>query len=74
MVRRALAEGYDVCVGLTPAAARWLADAHSTLEDLTGRPVRSTYKKPGEPDVWPPADVILFAAFSEIASIVSGQP
>ncbi|MBL1091146.1 MULTISPECIES: flavoprotein [Streptomyces] len=61
MVRRALAEGYDVCVGLTPTAARWLADDRAALEELTGRPVRSTYKNPGEPDVWPPADVILFA-------------
>lgn len=61
VVRRAHAEGYEVCVGLTPTAARWLADDIPELLALTGRPVRSTYKHPGEPDVWPPADVILFA-------------
>lgn len=53
--------GWDVCLGLTPTAAEWLRDQVGELERLTGRPVRSEYKRPGEPDVWPPADVILFA-------------
>lgn len=48
-------------MGLTPTAADWLADQVPHLEDVTGRPVRSQYKRPGEPDVWPKADVILFA-------------
>lgn len=61
LVRRAQSEGYEVCVGLTPAAARWLAGEVPGLEDVTGRPVRSAYKLPGEPDVWPAADVVLFA-------------
>ncbi|MFT2014572.1 flavoprotein [Streptomyces sp. 796.1] len=61
VVRRAQADGWDVCVGLTPAAADWLADQVPELEELTGRPVRSRYRRPGEPDVWPRADVILFA-------------
>lgn len=61
VVRRAQAEGYEVCVGLTPTAAVWLAGEIPELEELTGRPVRSAYKNPGEPDVWPPAGVILFA-------------
>ncbi|MGA5635096.1 flavoprotein [Streptomyces lydicamycinicus] len=60
-VQRAQTEGYEVCVGLTPTAARWLTDDISALEDLTGRPVRSEYKNPGEPDAWPPAAAILFA-------------
>ncbi|MFE9722563.1 flavoprotein [Streptomyces sp. NPDC005794] len=53
--------GWDVCLGLTPTAARWLEAELPALEDLTGHPVRSEYKMPGEPDVWPKADVILFA-------------
>ncbi|RCH70414.1 flavoprotein [Streptomyces sp. SDr-06] len=55
------ARGWDVCLGLTPTAASWLEESLSGLATLTGHPVRSEYKRPGEPDVWPPADVILFA-------------
>ncbi|MFH9069510.1 flavoprotein [Streptomyces alboflavus] len=58
-------DGWNVCVGLTPTAARWVADGLDDgldgLEALTGHPVRSEYKLPGRPDVWPPADAILFA-------------
>ncbi|WP_299530572.1 flavoprotein [uncultured Streptomyces sp.] len=61
VVEEAQSQGWDVCVGLTPTAARWLEPRLPALESLTGRPVRSTYKMPGEPDVWPPADVILVA-------------
>jgi hypothetical protein len=53
--------GFDVCLGLTPTAARWLASQKTELERLTGHPVRSEYKLPGEPDVWPKADVIAVA-------------
>ncbi|MEV7492126.1 flavoprotein [Streptomyces anulatus] len=53
--------GWGVCLGLTPAAARWLERDLPALEELTCHPVRSEYKAPGEPDVWPKADVILFA-------------
>ncbi|MEU0355012.1 flavoprotein [Streptomyces cyaneofuscatus] len=53
--------GWDVCLGLTPTAARWLEADLPALEELTGHPVRSEYKAPGEPDVWPAADVILVA-------------
>ncbi|MCT9092814.1 flavoprotein [Streptomyces sp. ASQP_92] len=56
--------GWDVCLGLTPTAASWLEESLSGLATLTGHPVRSQYKRPGEPDVWPPADVILFAPAS----------
>ncbi len=61
VVEAAQRAGWDVCVGLTPTAARWLAGSLSGLEELTGHPVRSEYKTPGEPDVWPPADTILLA-------------
>ncbi|MEV7090302.1 flavoprotein [Streptomyces sp. NPDC093085] len=53
--------GWNVCLGLTPTAARWLEPRRAELERLTGSPVRSEYKLPGEPDVWPKADVILLA-------------
>ncbi|MGX2997063.1 flavoprotein [Streptomyces sp. JNUCC 64] len=56
------ARGWDVCLGLTPAAADWLGDDRTgELAALTGHPVRSAYKRPGAPDVWPRADAILFA-------------
>lgn len=61
VVKEAQARGWDVCLGLTPTAARWLAPQLPALEEATGYPVRSTYKMPGDPDVWPPADVILVA-------------
>lgn len=61
VIRDAQARGWDVCLGLTPTAARWLGDRLPELGQLTGHPVRSEYKTPGEPDVWPKADVILVA-------------
>ncbi|MER5678710.1 flavoprotein [Streptomyces sp. NPDC002238] len=61
VIGQAQARGWDVCLGLTPSAAGWLESDLPALEELTGRPVRSEYKRPGEPDAWPPADVILFA-------------
>ncbi|MER5256023.1 MULTISPECIES: flavoprotein [unclassified Streptomyces] len=61
VIERAQAEGWDVCLGLTPTAARWLDESLDDLAVLTGHPVRSEYKRPDEPDVWPKADVILFA-------------
>jgi hypothetical protein len=60
-IRTAQAERWDVCLGLTPTAARWLEGQILELEELTGHPVRSQYKMPGEPDVWPKADVIVVA-------------
>ncbi|MCI3273430.1 flavoprotein [Streptomyces cylindrosporus] len=60
-VEEAQHQGWDVCLGLTPTAARWLAPQQAALERLTGHPVRSEYKMPHEPDVWPKADVIAVA-------------
>lgn len=60
-IAEAQARGFDVCLGLTPTANGWLGDQLPELERLTGHPVRSEYKRPGEPDVWPKADVIVFA-------------
>lgn len=50
--------GYDTCLILTPTAAALLDD---DLPELTGHPVRSTYKKPGASDVLPDADAFLIA-------------
>ncbi len=61
VIRQAQAAGWDVCLGLTPTAARWLDDELPALADLTGHPVRSQYKMPKDPDVWPPADVAVVA-------------
>jgi hypothetical protein len=60
-VQEAQARGWDVCLGLTPTAAAWLAPQVTELEQLTRHPVRSTYKVPGSRDVWPKADVIALA-------------
>jgi phosphopantothenoylcysteine synthetase/decarboxylase len=57
-IQNAQQRGFDVCLGLTPTAAGWLEPQRNDLEQLTGYPVRSEYKLPGEPDVWPKADVI----------------
>jgi hypothetical protein len=61
VIEQAQAAGWDVCLGLTPTAARWLESELPTLEQLTGHPVRSQYKLPPQPDVWPPADVAVLA-------------
>jgi hypothetical protein len=61
VIEDAQRHGFDVCLGLTPTANRWLGSQLQELERLTGHPVRSEYKLPGEPDVWPKADVILVA-------------
>ncbi|WP_327169108.1 flavoprotein [Streptomyces subrutilus] len=61
VVEEAQRRGWDVCLGLTPTAADWLEDSLDGLAALTGHPVRSRYKRPGGPDVWPPADAVLVA-------------
>ncbi|MEU9199032.1 flavoprotein [Streptomyces sp. NPDC048332] len=61
VIEAAQGRGYDVCLGLTPSAARWLDPQLAELEQLTGHPVRSAYRAPGAGDVWPRADVALFA-------------
>lgn len=61
LVGDAQARGWDVCLILTPTAANWLADDLADLAAQTGHPVRTSYKRPGEPDVLPPADAIVAA-------------
>ncbi|MFF6904243.1 flavoprotein [Streptomyces hydrogenans] len=61
VIEEAQADGWDVCLGLTPTAARWLHESLDGLAALTGRPVRWDYRSPGQPDVWPKPDAILVA-------------
>ncbi|MFG2296268.1 flavoprotein [Streptomyces sp. NPDC048603] len=61
VIEDAQSRGWDVCLGLTPTAAHWLAGGLDGLAALTGHPVRWQYKFPGDPDVWPTADALLFA-------------
>ncbi|WP_037887890.1 flavoprotein [Streptomyces sp. NRRL S-87] len=70
----AQARGWDVCLGLTPAAAEWVAGSVDGLSALTGHPVRSRHRRPGEPDVWPEPDAILFApaTFNTVNALALG--
>jgi phosphopantothenoylcysteine synthetase/decarboxylase len=53
--------GWDVCLVLTPRAAKWMEGEIPALEKLTGHPVRSDYKMPDEDDVLPAASAMLAA-------------
>ena len=59
LVRRAQDDGWDVCVLTTPSGRKFVDVAD--LKQLTGHPVRSDYKNPGEPDVLPSPDAIVLA-------------
>ncbi|WP_435241935.1 flavoprotein [Streptomyces cucumeris] len=61
VIERAKSADWDVCLGLTPTAARWLDDELPALEELTGHPVCSQYRLPHEPEAWPPAEVAVLA-------------
>jgi phosphopantothenoylcysteine decarboxylase len=59
LVRLAQERDWDVCVLTTPSGRRFAEIP--VLERLTGHPVRSEYKNPGEPDVLPEADAVIVA-------------
>ncbi len=59
MTRVTQAQGWDVCVIVTPDGARFVDAA--LLAEQTGYPVRSQYKDPSAPDVLPPADAFAVA-------------
>jgi phosphopantothenoylcysteine synthetase/decarboxylase len=59
LVAMAQDDDWDVCLLVTPSAVRFI-DVPA-MEKLTGHPVRSQYKDPGEPDVLPDADAIVVA-------------
>jgi phosphopantothenoylcysteine synthetase/decarboxylase len=53
----AQAAGWDVHVILTPSACPFLDEAR--LESMSGHKVWSEFQRPGEPDIWPPADAVI---------------
>jgi hypothetical protein len=64
LITTAAQRDWDPCLILTPTAATWLADQVPEFAAQTGHPVRSSYKRPGEPDVLPPADAMAVAPAS----------
>jgi Flavoprotein len=58
-VRFAQDLGWDVCVIATPDGSKFV-DVRN-LAGLTGYPVRTSYKRPEEPDVLPPPDAFIVA-------------
>ncbi|MFD5562078.1 flavoprotein [Kitasatospora griseola] len=73
-VREARGRGWEVAVGLTPVARGWLEAQLPRLEEETGYPVKSAYRWPGQPDVLPVPDVVLFApaTFNSVNSLALG--
>lgn len=61
LIGSAIDRGWDACLFLTATADRWLAESRDELIELTGRPIRTDYKLPGQPDLFPPADAMLVA-------------
>ncbi|MDL4772587.1 flavoprotein [Actinomadura xylanilytica] len=59
LVEPAQADGWTVCVLTTPYGRRFVDVPR--LEKLTGFPVRSEYKQPGEPDALPMPDALVVA-------------
>jgi phosphopantothenoylcysteine synthetase/decarboxylase len=51
--------GWDTCVVVTPAARAFVDTAE--LEARSGHPVRFEWKRPGTPDILPPADAMVVA-------------
>ncbi|GAB3954957.1 flavoprotein [Streptomyces sparsus] len=60
-VRAAQADGWEVCLGLTPTAADWLGDRLPELAELTGHPVRHTQRRLGQVDDRPLPAVTVIA-------------
>ncbi|MFI6228527.1 flavoprotein [Micromonospora echinospora] len=57
LVELAQRDGWDVCLVATPDGAKFV-DVPA-LAQLTGHPVRTSYKQPQDPDVLPPADAMV---------------
>jgi hypothetical protein len=68
----AQAEGWDVCVIVTPDGAKFTDGG--LLARLTGHPVRVQYKNPDEPDVLPSPDAIVVApaTFNMVNKLAAG--
>jgi phosphopantothenoylcysteine decarboxylase len=59
LIELLMEDGWAVCVIATPTAATWINTG--TLAEQTGYPVRSDWRRPGEPDVLPKADAVVVA-------------
>lgn len=59
LVELAQADGWDVCVVVTPDGSKFVDLGE--LARQTGHPVRSRYKNPGEADVLPAPDAMIVA-------------
>lgn len=72
LVSLAQADGWDVCVIVTPQGRKFVDQA--ALEAQTGHPVRHDYKQPDEPDVLPDPDamVVCPATFNTINKWAAG--
>ena len=65
LVRPLLDRGHQVAITLTPTAGEWVAPAERwELERITGLPVRSQPRRPGEPRPHPPIDLFVAAPVS----------
>lgn len=64
--------GWDVCIIATPKAMNFIDK--DALEELTGRPVRNDYKRPEDPDIFPPANALIAfpATFNTINKWAAG--
>lgn len=76
LVEPLMAEGWCVVVTLTPTAAVWMTenDELDKLEILTGYPVRSTPRLPGETSPHPPVDgyAVVPATANTVAKLALG--
>ncbi|MEV4384138.1 flavoprotein [Micromonospora sp. NPDC049580] len=54
-----IADGWQVCMIVSPTAAPWLDRA--ALQEKTGYLVRVEWRMPGDPEPHPPADVVVAA-------------
>lgn len=59
LIAAAQQAGWTTCLLATPSAVRFMDVA--VLAGLTGYPVRSQYKNPGDPDVLPEPDAVIVA-------------
>jgi hypothetical protein len=76
LVEPMIADGWTVAITLTPAAAEWLGESgeHQKLEDLTGLPVRSAPRLPGDERPHPPVDcyAVVPASANTVAKLALG--
>lgn len=71
-IRELQTDGWEVCAVTTPMGSRFVNATQ--LAELTGHPVRSTYKNPDDPDVLPPGDVFVVApaSFNTVNKLANG--